>query len=180
MDACLCAQNIVFYKNLTLICFFDIRKALSGGCMSDSKTGSKIVVPPGAGLIMPYLVVDDVARAIAFYAHAFGCVPGVMRLDKEGHVTHGEFSYQGQMLMCGQQNSVWATAKTPRTSKVESPLSLYLYCADVDAFFDHATRAGAQSKGPPEDMFWGDRMCRLEDTDGYIWAFATHTGRTPS
>jgi PhnB protein len=27
---------------------------------------------------------------------------------------------------------------------------------------------------PPQDMFWGDRMCNLLDPDGHSWSFATN------
>ena len=44
---------------------------------------------------------------------------------------------------------------------------------DVDSLYEAALKAGAKSLGAPENMFWGDRMCRLQDLDGYIWCFAT-------
>ena len=57
-------------------------------------------------------------------------------------------------------------------------MSLYLYTESVDDFHKKATAAGAQSLSSPEDMFWGDRMCVVEDLDGLHWAFATHLGQT--
>jgi uncharacterized glyoxalase superfamily protein PhnB len=51
---------------------------------------------------------------------------------------------------------------------------LYVYCDDVDKFFARATAAGAKVVAPPTDMFWGDRMCRISDPDGYEWSFATN------
>ena len=57
-----------------------------------------------------------------------------------------------------------------------SPVGLYVYCDDVDALFARATAAGAQAKVPPQDTFWGDRMCQLVDPDGHTWNFATHVG----
>lgn len=136
-------------------------------------TETTINVPPHYSLMMPYLMVADVVKAVDFYVRAFGCTQGEMPLDDTGHIKHGEFSYHGQVMMCGQQDGFGPTAKPPRVSGVESPLSLYLYCQDVDAFFAHAKAHGAKVRGAPEAMFWGDRMCRLEDPDGYIWCFAT-------
>lgn len=138
-------------------------------------SNNKIVVPKQYNIMMPYLVVADVRRAIAFYARAFGCHSGEMPVDDSGQVSHGEFSYHGQVFMCAPQGD--GPIKTPRASGVPSPLSLYLYCADVDTFYAQATGAGAKSISAPQDMYWGDRMCRLEDEDGYVWGFATaHAG----
>ena len=130
------------------------------------------MIPKAYNLVMPYLVVTDVKAAIAFYARAFGCVPREMPVDASGQVSHSEFSYHAQVFMCAPQND--APVKTPRASGVPSPSSLYLYCADVDAFYAQAIHAGAQSISAPQDMYWGDRMCRLEDQDRYVWGFATH------
>ena len=136
-------------------------------------SNQKIVVPDGFNIVMPYLLVADVEDAIDFYARAFGFRPGEVMKDESGVANHGEFSYHGQVMMCGRQDAMGESAKTPRAQGVPSPMSLYLYCADVDSFFEAATNAGAISRGAPEDTFWGDRMCRLEDPSGYIWAFAT-------
>jgi PhnB protein len=34
--------------------------------------------------------------------------------------------------------------------------------------------AGATGQAPPDDMFWGDRWCRIEDPYGHLWEIATH------
>ena len=59
-----------------------------------------------------------------------------------------------------------------------SPVSLFVYCEDVDALCKQAQAAGATVAMPPADMFWGDRMCSLIDPDGHTWNFSTHTGKT--
>jgi PhnB protein len=35
--------------------------------------------------------------------------------------------------------------------------------------------AGAKITMPIDDMFWGDRYCKLEDPFGHHWSVATHT-----
>ena len=52
--------------------------------------------------------------------------------------------------------------------------SLYVYCEDVDALFARAVAAGAKAIKPPQDQFYGDRTCTVEDQDGYWWNFATN------
>ena len=33
---------------------------------------------------------------------------------------------------------------------------------------------GAKAVFPPQNMFWGDRICKLTDPDGHVWNFATN------
>jgi uncharacterized glyoxalase superfamily protein PhnB len=136
------------------------------------------VKPNNASWLSPYITVKDVDISANFYCQAFhfeikNLVPG-----EDGTTSwHGELNYKDQLLMIGKQGAWDSTTKTPNSSQVESPINLYLYCEDVDKFHQHAVNAGAVSLGAPEDMFWGDRMCRLKDIDGYIWCFATHIGK---
>jgi uncharacterized glyoxalase superfamily protein PhnB len=53
-------------------------------------------------------------------------------------------------------------------------VQLYVYCDDVDALFNRAKAAGAQVVAAPSDMFYGDRVCKLKDPDGFDWYFATN------
>jgi uncharacterized glyoxalase superfamily protein PhnB len=51
---------------------------------------------------------------------------------------------------------------------------MYVYCDDVDALFNRAVAAGAKAIRPPADMFYGDRVCTVEDPNHYLWTFATN------
>ena len=55
-----------------------------------------------------------------------------------------------------------------------SPVSLNIYTEDCDTTFKTAIAAGATSKTPPTDMFWGDRYGKLTDPFGHNWGIATH------
>ena len=54
-----------------------------------------------------------------------------------------------------------------------------IYVPDVDAFAEHAARAGATLLDPVKDQFYGDRSCRLSDPSGHKWIFATHVEDVP-
>jgi len=130
-------------------------------------------LPTGASWLSPYLMVSDVDKAAEFYKNAFtfevkDLIPG----EEEGYC-HAELNYKGQLLMCGKEGAYGSLLKSPRSSGIESPMFLYLYCENVDEFYKHALAHGAESVSAPEDMFWGDRMCRLKDPDHYVWCFAT-------
>jgi uncharacterized glyoxalase superfamily protein PhnB len=44
----------------------------------------------------------------------------------------------------------------------------------VDAAFKRATSAGCKVTMPVADMFWGDRMGKVEDKWGNDWSLAQH------
>lgn len=125
--------------------------------------------------VSPYITVSDVEKAAHFYKKAFRFEILELPPGEDGVPVHGELSYKNQLIMVGKQGAWGGTTVTPAHSKVESPINLYLYCENVDEFYQAAVNAGAKSLGAPEDMFWGDRMCRLQDPDSYIWAFAARS-----
>ena len=132
--------------------------------------------PEGVTWVSPYLTVKDADLAVDFYENAFKFEKRDMVPGQDGTTWHAEVKYKDQLLMLGKEGVWGGKTLSPQTSKIESPMNLYLYCEDVDAFYKHAVAHGAESVGQPEDMFWGDRMCRLQDPDGYVWCFATFKG----
>lgn len=135
------------------------------------------ILPPQTTWVNPYLIVKDVDKAAAFYQKAFKimttkCIPG-----EDGTTWHAETHYKDQLIMLGKEGAWGSLVKAPVTVGVASPMNLYLYCEDVDQFYQNAVAQGAKELSAPEDTFWGDRMCRLEDADGYVWSFATFLGK---
>jgi PhnB protein len=47
---------------------------------------------------------------------------------------------------------------------------MHLMVDDIDAWFDHAVKAGAEVTMPVQVMFWGDRYGQLRDPFGVNWA----------
>ena len=125
----------------------------------------------------PYLtVISDAAKMIAFYEQAFGFNKMFAAEEDNGAITHVEMTYKGQPFMFSPEGFFDNPNKAPINSGVPAPINLYVYCEDVDDLYEKAVQAGAVSKLAPEDMFWGDRMCSLQDPSGHIWNFATHIG----
>ncbi len=132
--------------------------------------------PEGAPWILPYVIVNDVDKAVDFYERAFGferinVVPG-----EDSTSWHAELKYQDHLIMFGKAGAYGNKTLPPIVSGIESPINLYLYCENVDHFYAHALQAGAEALTPPENTFWHDRMCRLQDPEGYIWCFASYLG----
>ena len=125
--------------------------------------------------VSPYLTVTNVDRAATFYQKAFQFTLSEMKSGEDETGMHAEMKYKDQLIMIGKEGAYGSPLKSPCTSGVESPITLCVYCENVDAFYKAAITQGAKSISEPEDMFWGDRMCRLQDPDHYTWCFLTPT-----
>lgn len=122
--------------------------------------------------LTPYLTVRDARASAAFYQQAFGFVVKDQVHD-DGVVMHVEMTYHGELIvMFAPEGAFGSTAKTPRSAGIEAPQAFYVYCDDVDALYGQAVATGARGVIAPQDQFWGDRFCQLEDIDGYRWGFA--------
>jgi uncharacterized glyoxalase superfamily protein PhnB len=131
--------------------------------------------PAGMSWVAPYLCVRDADRAIDFYQRAFGFEKKFGMPGPDGKTAHAEMTFKDSNIMFGPERDTGeCLAKSPATSKVPSPVSLYVYCDDVDALYKRATGAGASGDSAPQDMFYGDRVCKLTDPDGHTWYFATN------
>ncbi len=133
--------------------------------------------PPGYPHVIPYFVVKDADAAMAFYQKAFGFEKRMAMPGPDGKTGHAELTFHDSMIMLGpvsaHASSEWPH-KPPALSKMVSPITLYVYCDDVDALHARAVEAGGKSIRPPQDQFYGDRTCTVEDPDGYWWSFATN------
>lgn len=126
--------------------------------------------PQRATWASPYIAVQYTDKSVDFYHKAFGFEIIEKAPAEDGSTWHAEMRYKDLLIMCGK------IGQTPAMSDIESPISQYDYVENVDHFHEQAIKHGAKSISAPEDMFWGDRMCRLQDIDGYVWSFASHLG----
>ena len=129
-------------------------------------------IPEGMHAVTPHLICAGAADAIEFYKKAFGAdelcrVPG-----PQGRLVHGMIRIGDGNVMLVDEMPEWG-ALGPRSLK-GSPVTIHLYVADVDRFVDRAVSAGAKITMPIDNMFWGDRYCKLEDPFGHHWSVATH------
>lgn len=125
--------------------------------------------------VAPYLTVIDVETATEFYTKAFQFRVSEIKPGEDGKGIHAEMTYKDYLIMCGKEGAYGSPLKSPKTSGVESPITLCVSCDDVDDFYQKALTHGAKSISAPEDMFYGYRMCRLQDMDNYVWCFMRPT-----
>jgi catechol 2,3-dioxygenase-like lactoylglutathione lyase family enzyme len=111
------------------------------------------------------IVVDDMARSLAFYRRLGLDVPA--EADGEPHV---------EVTLPGGLRLAWDSIETVRSFDpdyvkpegsgialaflVESP-------TEVDATYDALVAAGYDGHKPPWDAFWGQRYAQVHDPDGY-------------
>jgi PhnB protein len=129
----------------------------------------------GMAWLTSALTVRDVDKEISFCVRAFGLEKGYSMPDKTGKTVHGDLKYEDStIVMFGREGAMDCPSKSPATSKADCPISLYVYCSDVDTLCKRAKAAGATVVSEPADMFWGDRVATFKDPEGYRWSFATN------
>jgi len=134
-------------------------------------------IPDGYEGAMPYLICKGAAKAIDFYKQAFGATE-IMRMEGPGgSIAHAEVRIGGAFIMLADEVPGMG-ARSPETLG-GSPVSIYIYVEDVDAFSRGAEQAGATVVRPVADQFYGDRSVHLKDPFGHSWGFATHIEDVP-
>jgi PhnB protein len=128
-------------------------------------------VPDGYHTVTPYLIVSGGAKALEFYARAFGAVERERIEDGSGRIGHAEVVIGTSRVMLADEHPE-VGALSP-TTVGGSPISLHVYVEDVDAVVDRAVAAGAKLTRPVADQFYGDRVGGITDPFGHRWFIAT-------
>lgn len=129
-------------------------------------------VPEGYHTLTPYLIVRDAAMALDFYRRAFDAQERSRHTDEHGKVRHAEFRIGDSVVMITEETPDWPEWKSPR-SRGGTPVHLYAYVDDADAWFARAVDAGATELLPLADQAYGDRSGGVTDPFGHIWYIAT-------
>ena len=129
-------------------------------------------IPDGyQGKITPYLICKNAEGAIEFYKKAFGATE-LFRIGESGKVGHAELKIGDAIFMMADEFPEIG-ALSPETVG-GTPVSLYVYVENVDAFTEKAIAEGLKVLKPVSDQFYGDRSGHFEDPFGHKWGFATH------
>lgn len=130
---------------------------------------SKVVpIPEGFHTITPTLVVKDAEKAIKTYEKAFGAkLLHKMNCPQSGKVMHSCLQIgDSRIFVCDESPQMGCMAGTNT--------GFYLYFKDSAAAHKQAVQAGLKELSKVEDMFWGDRVGRVQDQFGVDWSVATH------
>ena len=124
--------------------------------------------PPSGPQIIPHLIYDDVAAAIAWLQRAFGFrerTEGRV-LEPDRSIGHAELYADGAPIMLGPPS---VHGHSPRQGV---SAMLHVYVDDVDAHCQRARSAGATIVLEPADQPWGERRYQATDPEGHQWQFA--------
>jgi PhnB protein len=131
---------------------------------------SSFPAPSPQQTIRPHLVFRDTARALEFYAKAFGAVETYRLVEPGGKVGHAEMVIGDSTLQLADEYPDFG-ALSPATIG-GSPVKFLLYVDDADAAQKRAIEAGATELRPVQDQFYGDRSGMVADPFGYSWSIA--------
>jgi len=129
--------------------------------------------------LTPYLLYNDVGKALTWLRKAFGFTEfGDRFKGKDGTVQHAamRISPDGEIFMLGCPGPKY---KNPKKLHATTQL-LYINVENVDKHFARAKKAGAKILHKPEDAFYGDRRYGVSDPEGHQWHFAQHIRDVPA
>ena len=134
-------------------------------------------MPENFHAVTPYLTVKNATKAIEFYKRGLGARELARMPMPDGKIAHAELQIGDSIIMLGEECPEHHSV-SPQTLE-GSPVTLTLYVENVDSAFDRAVEAGATSREPVEDKFWGDRAGSLTDPFGHRWMLMTHIEDVP-
>jgi PhnB protein len=119
--------------------------------------------------VTAYPVVDDVPALITFLGKVFGASEKFRTVGSAGgYHTEVQIGDTGLMIGGGGPDLAWKGDARP--------MAFHIYVPDVDATYQLALDAGAQSLQVPTDQEWGERTANVKDPAGNCWYIATFRG----
>jgi PhnB protein len=119
--------------------------------------------PEGYPSASPYLIVDDAHATIDFLAGVFDGKVIRRHSRPDGRIAHAEVQIDDSVIMLGEAVEGWPA----------QPANIHVYVKDVDAVYQRALDAGAESLQAPEKRDDPDRRSGVKDAGGNSWWIAT-------
>lgn len=134
---------------------------------------AKSPIPEGMHTVTPHLWFNGKGKeAVEFYRQALGaeCLfPPILAPDGKG-VMHAMIKIGDSSLMLAD---AWPD-QAEQGPKTTTTAGMWLYVPDADKTFEVAVKHGCRVVMPMMDAFWGDRMGKVQDPFGHVWAIATN------
>ncbi len=138
-------------------------------------------VPEVKQSVVPHLMIRGAAKALEFYAEAFGATETFRAPTPDGRLMHASMMIGDSWVYLCDEFPEYGEGSTSPQALGGTPVVLHLNVPDVDASFARAVAAGATATMPPADMFWGARYGQVVDPFGHRWSISTPLpGKAPS
>lgn len=118
--------------------------------------------------ITPYLYYEDVSKAMAFLAKAFGFKPFGPRSRRDGKIIHAAMKSGSNVVMMGRPPTAY---RNPHHLG-QTTQCLLMNVRGIDEHFERAVAAGARVLQPPGDTPFGTRRYGVTDPEGHEWYFS--------
>jgi uncharacterized glyoxalase superfamily protein PhnB len=122
-----------------------------------------------ADTMLPHIVYQDVAGAVAWLSEAFGFVE---------HFRYGDSpTPSGVQMHLGDAWIMLSSAREGRAGPAQIGAwtqSLTVFVGDVDEHCARARSKGAKLIEEPHETVYGEYQYAAEDLEGHLWIFARH------
>ena len=119
--------------------------------------------PENYNTVSPYLIVADAPATIAFLERVFDAAE-IRRFPRpDGKLMHAEVRIDDTVVMLADSVEGWPPV----------PSYVHVYVADVDAVYQRALEAGAESVQEPVQKQDEDKRGGVKDSGGTTWWIAT-------
>ncbi len=133
--------------------------------------------PAWAPALVPYIVVADARRALAWYVDVLGGEQrGEPYVNDDGTIGHAEVGLGDAVLMLAEASDLWPDVPVHAPEGALHSHTLHLQVDDVDATTERARRAGAAVEREPADQPYG-RGSVIVDPFGHRWMLLRPPGR---
>lgn len=119
--------------------------------------------PPEYSTVSPYLIVDGAQRTIEFLVQFFDAEELRRFPASDGKLLHAEVRIDDTVVMLADGNAEWPPVAA----------NVHVYVPDVDATYERALEAGAESLQEPIQMEDEDKRGGVRDAGGTTWWIAT-------
>ena len=122
--------------------------------------------------VYAYLCVHDTAKAIDFYARAFGATELFRLTEPSGRIGHAEIKIGPVTVMLADEFPEYGFRGPLALGG--TPMSMHIHVNDVDRLFEQAVAAGATVLRPLQNQFYGERSGTVSDPFGHRWLLGGH------
>jgi uncharacterized glyoxalase superfamily protein PhnB len=123
---------------------------------------------PGFTAVTPFVNTPAAEELIAFAKQVFGAVETERTALRTGGI-HAELRIGDSMVMCHGGRDAKGPDGTPLPTQL---VNFHIFVDDVDATYQRAQEAGADSIGAPENRPYGERSGAVKDVAGNHWYIA--------